>query len=253
MPLTQVIGFTEPFKATQQFYVGLTFSRTATGSGLGTESAVGRGIPTRTATGSGVGGFDSTGLVTHVRQGADSAGTGSSSSARIILRSRTATGSGMGTESAYGAKSALRTATGSGVGSATALGLRTVFASATASGTSDGTALGIRVFTVSATGTGVGSTSESVLWSKSRIFRVPQTTTYTFAKDYDYTPKERLMAHITLPIRAENLYRLSDGTYTINDPRNNAAVRTYLGAHNIFLDDTEVAELTAAGYGAYIT
>ena len=61
------------------------------------------------------------------------------------------------------------------------------------------------------------------------------------------------MAHITRPIRAENLYRLSDGTYTINDPRNNAAVRTYLGAHNIFLDDTEVAELTAAGYGAYIT
>jgi hypothetical protein len=71
---------------------------------------------------------------------------------------------------------------------------------------------------------------------------------------YDtFNPKERLMAHMVPQIRAENLYRLSDGTYTINDPRNNSAVRTYLGAHNIFLDDTEVAELTAAGYGAYIT
>lgn len=253
MPLTQVIGFTEPFKATQQFYVGLTFSRTATGSGLGTESAVGRGIPCRTATGSGVGGFDSTGLVTRVRQGADSAGTGSSSSARIILRSRTATGSGAGTEFAFGAKSSLRTATASGIGSQSATGLRTVLRTATASGTSDGTASGIRVYIVSATGSGQGSTSGNATWSKSRIFRVPQTTTYTFAKDYDYTPKERLMAHITLPIRAENLYRLSDGTYTINDPRGGAATRTYLGAHNIFLDDTEVAELTAAGYGAYIT
>jgi len=27
----------------------------------------------------------------------------------------------------------------------------------------------------------------------------------------------------------------------------------YYGGHDIFLDDTEVAELTAAGYGANIT
>jgi hypothetical protein len=31
------------------------------------------------------------------------------------------------------------------------------------------------------------------------------------------------------------------------------ATREYLGGHNIFLTDEEVNELTAAGYGEYIT
>jgi hypothetical protein len=64
---------------------------------------------------------------------------------------------------------------------------------------------------------------------------------------------DRLFAHMPQGIRAENLYRLSDGSYTINDPGYGNSTRAYLGGHNIFLDDTEVAELTAAGYGAYIS
>ena len=253
MALTQVIGFSEPFVATQQFYVGVTFAITATGSATGTETAIGRVIPCRTATGSGVGGFDSTGLITHVRQGTDSAGTGSSSSARIILRSRTATGSGIGSESAYGAKSSLRTATGSGAGSETATGLRTTFATATGSGSADGTATGIRVYLVSATGSGVGSTAESIIWTKSRIFRVPQTTNFAFANLFSYKLSNRLFSRLPNGVRVENLWRLPDGTYTINDPGFGVATREYLGGHNIFLTDEEVNELTAAGYGEYIT
>ena len=46
---------------------------------------------------------------------------------------------------------------------------------------------------------------------------------------------------------------LQDGSYTINDPRDGTAVRVYLGSHVIPLTDEEVTNLTAAGYGAYIT
>ena len=253
MALTQVIGFSEPFVGTQQFYVGVTFGASATGSGTGTQTATGRVIPCRTATGSGVGGFDSTGLVTHVRQGSDSAGTGSSSSSRIILRSRTATGSGTGSESAYGSKSSLRTATGSGTGSAAATGLRTTFATATGSGASDGTATGIRVYLVTATGLGTGSTADYVLWTKSHIFRIPTTTGFAWAEMFGDRISDRIFAHIPQGVRVENLWRLSDGSYTINNPGYGVATREYLGGHNIFLTDEEVSELTAAGYGAYIT
>jgi len=111
----------------------------------------------------------------------------------------------------------------------------------------------LRIVIKSATGSGNGTTGASVTWSKSRIFRVPQTTTYAFATLFGDNRADRLFAHVPPGVRAENLYRLSDGTYTINDPRDGSATREYLGGHNIFLTDEEVAELTAAGYGAYIT
>lgn len=226
--------------------------RTATGSGSAGEStSTDREILFRSATGSGTSSSDADPFFFVVRLGSAS-GTGSSSATFLRKHLRVATGAGAGTSSAARLVKNLRSATGSGVGSAVAIRRVVTIRFATASGTGTASSVSLELLPRTATGSGVGATSGQVLWSKSRIFRVPQTTTYTFAKDYDYTPKERLMAHITLPIRAENLYRLSDGTYSINDPRS-GAVRTYLGAHNIFLDDTEVAELTAAGYGAYIT
>lgn len=252
MPSTAVIGFTEPFVVTHRFYVGTPVSRTATGSGTGTQTATGRiALLQRTATGSGSSSFDATGLVTHVRQatgsgngtssaiglrtvernGSASAGTGSSSVSQVLSNRRTATGTGTGSESVTQFHISVRTATGSGSGSGSADGARTVFAVLTGSGTG----------------------SSSTVWVKSRIFRVPQTTTYAWAELFSDRRADRLFAHIPLGIRAENLYRLSDGTYTINDPRDGSAVREYLGGHNIFLTDEEVSELTAAGYGAYIT
>ena len=71
--------------------------------------------------------------------------------------------------------------------------------------------------------------------------------------DSDLALADRLFAHMPPGVRVENLYRLTDGSYTINDPGYGRSTRAYLGGHNIFLDDTEVAELTAAGYGAYIS
>lgn len=248
-----VISFSEPFVTTYRFYVGTPVDKTATGSGTGTQTATGLVSSLRTATGSGTGTASTTIQKSLFRVGSDSAGTGSSSTSRIILRSRIATGSGIGSSSADGAKSSLRTATGSGVGGSTSAGFKILFRTASASGTSDGSALGIRVFTVTATGSGNGTTGASVTWSKSRIFRVPQTTTYSFTRWMGESTSDRLFSHVPPLIRAENLFKNSAGEYTINNPGLTDTVKIYHGAHNIFLDDTEVAELTAAGYGAYIT
>ena len=272
--LGRLTDYSFPYLSGGRYYIGpAIYERTATGAGTGTQSATRLVKNLRSATGSGSAGESTstdkeilfrsaTGSATSsseadpfllLKRQASGSGLGASSVTFIRKLLRAATGSGAGTSSAARLVKNRRSATGSGVGSAVAVRRIVNIRFATASGVGTASSVSIELLPRTATGSGVGATSGQVLWSKSRIFRVPQTTTYTFAdKFYAYTPKERLMAHITPPIRAENLYRLSDGTYSINDPRS-GAVRTYLGAHNIFLDDTEVAELTAAGYGAYIT
>ena len=273
--LGRLTDYSFPYLTGGRYYIGpAIYERTATGAGTGTQSAVRLVKTVRQATGSGSAGASTstdreilfrsaTGSATSsseadpflfvVRQ-ASASGAGSSSVVFLRKRRRAATGAGAGTSSAVRLVKNRRAATGSGVGSAVAIRRIVNIRFATASGIGTASSVSRELLPRTATASGIGATSGQVLWSKSRIFRVPQTTTYTFATMYGtFNPKERLMAHIVPQIRAENLYRLSDGTYTINDPRNNSAVRTYLGAHNIFLDDTEVAELTAAGYGAYIT
>ena len=65
---------------------------------------------------------------------------------------------------------------------------------------------------------------------------------------------DALFAHTPKGPRAKNLYRLYDGTYTTTDPRRPEWItRTYFGGHDNFLTDEEIVELTAAGYGSYIT
>jgi len=118
------------------------------------------------------------------------------------------------------------------------------------------TASGIESLPRTATGSGVGSVSENATWVKSRMFRVPQTTNFAFVQSYPnvtYQAKQRLFARLPNGVRVENLFELQDGSYTINDPRDGTVVRVYLGSHVIPLTDEEVADLTAAGYGAYIT
>lgn len=64
----------------------------------------------------------------------------------------------------------------------------------------------------------------------------------------------RLFRHFDNLPRGRNIYRLTDGTYIEDDPYDMADVtRTYYGGHIYEITATEVAELTAAGYGAYIT
>jgi hypothetical protein len=50
------------------------------------------------------------------------------------------------------------------------------------------------------------------------------------------------------------VYLLNTGTYTENQPGDMSIVaKVYYGGHDIEVDATEVASLTAAGYGSYIS
>ena len=65
---------------------------------------------------------------------------------------------------------------------------------------------------------------------------------YALFKHYDPEPRGR------------NVFLLNDGTYTENEPSDMTTVtKTYWGGHDNEVDAAEVASLTAAGYGAYIS
>ena len=64
----------------------------------------------------------------------------------------------------------------------------------------------------------------------------------------------RLAKHRGATARGRNVFLLTDGTYTEKEPSDRGLVaKTYYGGHDIEVDASEVASLTAAGYGAYIT
>ena len=225
--------------------------RQATGDGVGSATAVGILVAVRTATGSGVGTMDSTGLHIAPRT-ATGSGTGTSTSVEALIPVRTATGSGVGSGTAVDLVINIRTATGSGVGSGTGNWLLVSIRTATGSGTGTQTGVGARINRRTATGSGTGTGTAD--WVKSHIFRVGITSDYSFAARYPETDSDRLFAHTPQGIRAYNLYKLTNNTYQITDPRRPELVaKIYYGGHDIFLDDTEVAELTAAGFGANIT
>jgi hypothetical protein len=185
--------------------------RTASGSGLGSDTTVGEILPVRSATGSGV---------------------GSATTISIHVVVRTSTGSGEGTSAATRVVTAIRTSSGAGEGTSTTVGARALFGTGTGSGLGTGTAD----------------------WDKSHIFRVPTTTGYPFAERLSTEASDRLFSFTPQGIRAYNLYKLTDGTYQITDPRRpERIVKVYLGGHDNFLDATEIAELTAAGFGSSIT
>lgn len=273
--------------------VRATVTVIATATGTGTASATANILKQRTATGSGAGAATAIRVVVAIRT-ATASGTGSASTTENIIRlyTRTATGSGEGTSQASGVRIALRTATGSGTGSATAdwninpartatgsgvgssaivvtrVVLRTssgqgvggssttriLVALRTGTGTGTGTDASVGARTLKRACTGSGSGSGTADWLKSHIFRVPTTRTYPFAERLSEEAPDRLFAHTPQGVRAKNLYRLSDGSYTTTDPRRPELItRTYYGGHDIFLTDEEVTELTAAGYGASIT
>ena len=224
--------------------------RQATGSGTGTGTATRIVVVVRTATGSGVGTFDSTGLHIAPRT-ATGLGTGTATVVGVLIPVRTATGSGVGSGTGVDIVVSIRTATGSGAGTGTGVWLLTSIRTATGDGLGTQTSVGARINRRTATGSGTGTGTAS--WVKSHIFRVPNTSTYAFATRYA-EGEDKLFAHTPQGIRAYNLYKLTDNTYQITDPRRPELIaKVYYGGHDIFLDDTEVAELTAAGYGASIT
>lgn len=225
--------------------------RTATGDGVGSGTAVRVVVAVRSATGSGVGTFDSTGLHIAPRT-ATGSGTGSGNAFFGQIPSRTATGSGVGSGTAIDLVVNIRTATGSGAGTQTGNWLLVSIRTATGSGTGTQTCVGARIERRTATGS--GTSTQTANWVKSHIFRVGITSDYSFAARYPETDADKLFAHTPQGIRAYNLYKLTDNTYQTTDPRRPELIsKIYYGGHDIFLDDTEVAELTAAGYGANIT
>jgi hypothetical protein len=270
--LGQLTDFSFPYLTGGRFYLGVraVITVTATASGLGTASSLanvlrqrqatgsGTGIGTatrivvavRTATGSGVGTMDSTGLHIAPRT-ATGSGTGTATVVGVLIPVRTATGSGVGSGTGVDIVVSVRTATGSGAGTGTGVWLLTSIRTATGDGLGTQTSVGARINRRTATGSGTGTGTAS--WVKSHIFRVPNTSTYAFATRYA-EGEDKLFAHTPQGIRAYNLYKLTDNTYQITDPRRPELIaKVYYGGHDIFLDDTEVAELTAAGYGASIT
>ena len=271
--LGQLTDFSFPYLTGGRFYLGVraVLTVTATASGLGTASSSANVLRQRTATGSGTGSQTATAILVAVRT-ATGSGTGTQTVTGLHIAPRTATGSGTGTSTSVEALIPVRTATGSGVGSGTAVDLviniRTATGSGVGSGTGDWLLVSVRTATGSGTGTqtavgarinrrtavGSGTGTGTADWVKSHIFRVGITSDYSFAARYPETNSDRLFAHTPQGIRAYNLYKLTDNTYQITDPRRPELVaKIYYGGHDIFLDDTEVAELTAAGYGASIT
>ena len=254
MAITQVIGFTEPYRGTQQFYVGVTFSRTATGSGTSSETATRSISPVRTATGAGSSSFDSTGLITHVRQGASSAGTGGSASSGYSTVYSQATGFGVGSGTADFYTLQLRDATGSGAGSSSASGYKTVYRTVESSGSGSSSSVGIRVVEVVATGSGQGSTSGSAVGYKFHMFRPPTRNDVPTQLVGGDRIANRLARFYAPGLRGVNVYKLTDLSFTEVDQHDYTVVeKVYHGGHVHTLTEEEYTDLLAAGYSAYLT
>lgn len=254
MAITQVIGFTEPYVGTQQFYVGVTFSRTATGSGTSSETATRSISPVRTATGAGSSSFDATGLITHVRQGASSAGTGGSASSGYSTVYSQATGFGVGSGTADFYTLQLRDATGSGAGSSSASGYKTVYRTVESSGSGSSSSVGIRVVEVVATGSGQGSTSGSAVGYKFHMFRPPTRNDVPTQLVGGDRIANRLARFYAPGLRGVNVYKLTDLSFTEVDQHDYTVVeKVYHGGHVHTLTEEEYTDLLAAGYSEYLT
>jgi hypothetical protein len=60
--------------------------------------------------------------------------------------------------------------------------------------------------------------------------------------------------HVALSPRGRNVFLLTDTTITENQPSDASTIsKIYYGGHQTEVTAEEVAALTAAGYGAYIT
>ena len=181
-------------------------------------------------------------------------GSGSSSVSTVRKTFITASGSGAGTSSSAYVRIVLVSATGSGVGSSSATGILLLAKAADGSGTGSSTATGHKVVFRSATGSGTGSTGAAVTTNKLFIFRPPVNDSFAWNDRLRPVSGDFLLRKLVPGTRAKNVYKLTDGSYTTNQP---AEVEDYLlvhlGAHNNFVSAAEKADLVAAGYGDYVT
>ena len=86
------------------------------------------------------------------------------------------------------------------------------------------------------------------------VFSPPTDEFVRYGDVRTHGPAARLWRFYGPEPRGRNVYLLTDGTYSEVDQRDvGQVVKVYLGGHKNPLDADEVASLTAAGYGAYIS
>jgi hypothetical protein len=90
----------------------------------------------------------------------------------------------------------------------------------------------------------------------------PPTDNFHALSDFDVnlpnSPSVRraynLLRHYQALPKGRNIFLLSSGTYTENEPSDmSTVITTYYGGHVYEITDSEAASLTAAGYGSYIS
>jgi hypothetical protein len=85
-------------------------------------------------------------------------------------------------------------------------------------------------------------------------FTPPTDNLVRWADPFDPSIEHRLFRFLSPGARGRNVFKLTDDTYTEDQPGDMSTVSvTYHGGHSHTVSATEASALTAAGYGAYIT
>jgi len=273
--LGAVTDFSFPFLNGGRFYLGPAYyARTATGSGLGTESstfirglvrsATGTGfageststdleILFRQATGSGVSTEEADPFLFVIRT-ATGSGTGTSSAVFLRKHLRIATGSGLGADSAVRLVKRLRTATGSGIGSQATTGRLVAIRTASASGEGTASSISIELLPRTASGSGVGSTVGNAVGYKFHMFRTPTRNDVPTQLVGGDRIANRLARFYRPGLRGVNVYKLTNATFTeANQSDYSVVEKVYHGGHVHTLTEEEYTDLLAAGYSEYLT
>jgi hypothetical protein len=252
--LDQLTDFTFAYTGGPRFYVGFeTLVRTASASGLGSESATRFVISFRSGSASAVGSGSASSVLVALRTASGSA-TGSESATSNPKALRSASGSGAGSSTSTEFKALFRSALAAGAGGSAASAVSVRFRTATGAGTSGGSASAIEILPRTATASGTGSTGGQVTWVKSFIFRPPVNDSFSWANRHKPVPGDFVLRKLVPGDRAKNVYKLLDGSYTFNQPsRPEQYTRLYLGGHNNFVSAEEKQDLIAAGFGDLVT
>jgi hypothetical protein len=216
----------------------------------------------RTATGAGTGASASVELHTHPRT-SSSSGTGASTSTGVRIVPRTGTASGTGTSNNAILHEHLRTSYGTGGATAgdTGIGLHIHPRTGSGSGVGAGVTTSRRLYRRNAPGTGAGT--QTAAGRRYQVFRTPTDNQVDLTGSDFYSinliPANKLVyslyRHYQPGPRGRNVWKLTDGTYTENQPMDDTDIAIiYLGGHeHVLFDDDERDSLIAAGYGAYIS
>jgi len=85
-------------------------------------------------------------------------------------------------------------------------------------------------------------------------FTPPTDNLVRWADPFDQSVEHRLFRFLSPGARGRNVYKLTDDTFTENQPSDMSTVaKLYHGGHTHTVTAAEASALTAAGYGAYLS